>query len=254
MRRFLADGRLAGMAVDALPARPWAMGNLYTVSGHSLHLCVRDGSRMVEWDGAEVVAGTFGTGQCHELPPDRLTRALMRVDLGWLGVGLVLVAVVLAGIACAARGRAVEKRDARGRVRRVLTSRDLVARVRGVPPAELFPPDWGYALLEEAVAAGWPVELALVSDGAWHEHGRWSLVARFERIDIDGVVVPESTCLVAAPTRREVEDARQAAQEYLDRLDTPARAGAAPGGSRVGGSRGGQACTIGPAPSTSPAG
>lgn len=67
---------------------------------------------------------------------------------------------------------AIVKRDARGRVRREVSSRDLVALALGEPRLDLFPSERGWAILDDAVAAGSPVELALVPEGAMREAER----------------------------------------------------------------------------------
>lgn len=110
---------------------------------------------------------------------------------------------------------AIVKRDARGRVRREVLSRDLVALALGKPRSDLFPSELGWEVLDDAVAAGWPIELAIVPEGAGHERDRWTLVARIERPGADGITVPESAILWVARSRREVEDAMRQAEKHL---------------------------------------
>ena len=68
------------MIVDGLPRRLWRPGNLYmpfnhrpfsylpersNLAHHSLHFCVGDGVRAVEWDGREIARGAK-----PYIPPD----------------------------------------------------------------------------------------------------------------------------------------------------------------------------------------
>jgi hypothetical protein len=110
-------------------------------------------------------------------------------------------------------GLVITKYDTRGRVRREISGRALVALAHGEPRSDLFPGPW--TILDDAVAAGCPVELALVPEGAWHERERWSLVARIQRTDAGGTTVPESVVLWVVRNRREIEDAMHEAGRHL---------------------------------------
>jgi hypothetical protein len=65
--------KLRATIVDALPSRLWKPGNLYmpfnhrpfsylpecsTFTEHTLHFCVEEGVRTVEWDDREIARGT----------------------------------------------------------------------------------------------------------------------------------------------------------------------------------------------------
>jgi hypothetical protein len=64
--------RVRAAMVDLLPRRLWRAGNFYmpfnhrpvsylpeswTITDHTLHFCVAEGRRTVEWDGQEVARG-----------------------------------------------------------------------------------------------------------------------------------------------------------------------------------------------------
>jgi len=95
-------------AVDALPSRMWALGNIYPVFGRRVHLCVGDGVRTVELDGREIARGRHVPARVEDVPSPFVEDVLQRFDLGWLAVGTMALLAVLALAgrgASAARGR-----------------------------------------------------------------------------------------------------------------------------------------------------
>lgn len=120
----------------------------------------------------------------------------------------------MAPYAAAMSELAIVKCDARGRARRAVSGRDLVALALGAPRSELFPTERGWAALDDAVAAGSPLDLQVVPEGSWHEQDRWSLVARIGPSD-GAPRPPESVVLWVARSRREIEDAMSAARSRV---------------------------------------
>jgi hypothetical protein len=79
--------------VDALPERLWWLGNLYFVFGRTLHLCIRDGYRTVEFDGQEIGRGRKPLDGFHRAPSDAARDRSMDLDFGLIA----LVSLIIAG-------------------------------------------------------------------------------------------------------------------------------------------------------------
>ena len=91
--------------VDALPERLWFLGNIYRVFGRSLHFCVGgDGAeRTIDLDGAVIGRGGRRLRRVHNPPDDETLYRLWRLDLGW--VALAGLAVALMALAMFSQGR-----------------------------------------------------------------------------------------------------------------------------------------------------
>ena len=108
----------------------------------------------------------------------------------------------------------VVKSDARGRVRRTVSGRQLVALATGVPEAELFGyGDW--RAIDEAAGVGRNLEVEMVPDDGPGGRGRWHVVVRYERPGGDGTWIRDRAYLWSAPDRHEAESKLREAELHL---------------------------------------
>ncbi len=112
----------------------------------------------------------------------------------------------------------IVKRDDRGRVRRRVSGRALVALALGVPEADLYGYGW-LRPLDDAVRAGGNVEIELVPDGTPHERGRWWVVARYDLVGEDGAIRRDKAVLWRARSLHEAEEMRLEAELHLAALE-----------------------------------
>jgi hypothetical protein len=84
---------VSAWVVDILPDRLWALGNLYRIFGRDLHFCVGDGHRTIELDGVEIAQGRMTFVDFREPPSDESAQLISRLDLGWIGVAALSVAI-----------------------------------------------------------------------------------------------------------------------------------------------------------------
>lgn len=111
-------------------------------------------------------------------------------------------------------GLEIVKRDARGRVRRTLSSSDLVAHLLGLP-IEDQDRSFTWARFDAALAVGRDFALLVTPEDERRVDGWWQLRLRYTRADASGVPIPETLYLRRSRRRRGLDPEVHEAERRL---------------------------------------